>query len=111
MQQYIHARVKEYLLLHKPDYHDFQSYVARLTSDCARPNADYKKSKLIRTNGTDLKQTHKHITRLFELAVDDELAIDEVAHVEVADDAKQFPEAILVQALCADVDMVDAVGM
>ena len=44
--------LKEYLLLHKPDYHDFQSYIARSTSDCTRPNVDYRKSKLIRTNGT-----------------------------------------------------------
>ena len=64
MQQYIHVLAKEYLLLHKPDYHDFQSYMARLTSDGARPNVDYRKSKLIRTNRTDLKQTHKHIIRL-----------------------------------------------
>ena len=90
MQQYIHALAKEYLLLHKPDYRDFQSYMARSTGDGARPNADYRKSKLIRTNITDSKQTHKHITRLTELAV------DEVVHVEVADDVQQVPEAMLV---------------
>ena len=100
MQQYIHALAKEYLLLHKPDYHDFQSYMA---SDGARPNVDYRKSKLVRTNRTDSKQTHKHITRLIELAVD-ELA---VVHVEVADDVQQVPEAMLVQVLCADVGGVD----
>ena len=99
--------LKEYLLLHKPDYHDFQSYMARSTSDGARPNIDYRKSKLIRTNKTDSKQTHKHITRLIELAVDDELADDEVVHVEVADDVQQVPEAMLVQVLCADVGRVD----
>ena len=53
VQQYIHALAKEYLLLHKPDYHDFQPYMARSTSDGARPNVDYTKSKLIRTNRTD----------------------------------------------------------
>ena len=88
MQQYIHALAKEYLILHKPDYHEFQSYMARSTSDGARPNVDYRKSKLIRTKRTDSKQTHKHVTRLIELAVDDELAVDEVVHVEVADDVQ-----------------------
>ena len=101
MQQYIHALAKEYLLLHKPDYHDFQSYMARSTSDGARPDVDYRKSKLIRTNKTDSKQTHKYITRLIELAV------DEVVHVEVADDVQRVPEAMLVQVLCADVGRVD----
>ena len=78
MQKHIHALAKEYLLLHKPDFHDFQFCVARSTSDGARPNVDYRKSKLIRTNRTYSKQTHKHITRLIELAVDDELAVYEV---------------------------------
>ena len=53
VKQYINALAKEYLLLHKPDYHDFQSYMARSISDGARPNVDYRKSKLIRTNTTD----------------------------------------------------------
>ena len=81
--------------------------MAHSTSDSARPNVDYRKSELIRTNRTDTKQTHKHITRLIELAVDDELAVDEVVHVEVADDVQQVPEAMLVQVLCADVGRVD----
>ena len=101
MQQNIHALAKEYLLLHKPDYHDFQSYMARSTSDGARPNADYRRSKLVRTNKINSKQTHKHISRLIELA------IDEAVHVEVADDIQQVPEAMLVQVLCADVGRVD----
>ena len=92
MQQYIHALAKEYLLLHKPDSHYFQSYMAR-------------------SNRTDSIQTHKHITRLIELAVDelavDELVVDEVVHVEVADDVQQVPEAMLVQVLCADVGRGD----
>ena len=107
VQQYSHALAKEYLLLHKPDYHDFQSYMARSTSDGARPNVDYRKSRLIYTNRADSKQTHKHITRLIELAVDDELAVDGVVHVVVADDVQHVPEAMLVQVLCADVGRVD----
>ena len=63
--------------------------MAGSTSDRTRTNVDYRKSKLIRTNRTVSKQTHKHITRLTELAVDDELAVDEVVHVEVSDDAQQ----------------------
>ena len=101
MQQYIHALAKKYLLLHKPDYHDFQSYMARSTSDGARPNVDYRKSKLIRTKITISQQTHKHITRQIELLG------DEVVHVEVADDVQQAPEAMLVQVLCANVGRVD----
>ena len=101
MQQYIHALAKEYLLLHKPDYHDFQPYMARSTSNGARPNVDYGESKVIRTNRTDSEKTHKHITRLIELAVDEDV------HVEVADDVQQVPEAMLVQVLCADVARVD----
>ena len=62
---------------------------------------------MIRTNRTDTKQTHKHKTRLFELAVDDKLAVDEVVHIEVADNVQQIPEAMLVQVLCADVGRVD----
>ena len=80
MQKYIHEIAKEYLLLHKPDYHDFQSYMARSISDGARPNVDCRMSKLNRTNTTDSKLTHKYISRLLDLAV------DEVVHVEVADD-------------------------
>ena len=106
-QQYIHALAKEYLLLHNPDYRDFQSYMARSTSNGARPNFDSRKSKLIRTNRTDSKQTHKHITRLIELTVDDKLAGDDVVHVEVADDVQQVREAMLVQVLCADVGRAD----
>ena len=68
---------------------------------------DYTKNKLIGTNRTDSKQSHKYITRLIELAVGDELAVDEVVHVEVADDVQQVPEAMLVQVLCADVGRVD----
>ena len=101
MQQYIHALAKEYLLLHKPDYHGFQSYMARSFIDNAWPNFDYRKSKLIRTNRTDSKHKHKHILRLIELAV------DEVVHVGVADDVQQVPEAMLVQVLCAHVGRVD----
>ena len=101
MQQHIYALAKEYLLQHKPDYHDFQSYMARSTSDGARPNVDYRKIKLIRTNRTDLRRTHKHITRLTELTV------DEVVHVEVAGDVQQVPEAMIVHVLCADVCRVD----
>ena len=41
------------------------------------------------------------------MAVDDELAEDEVVHVEVADNVQQVPEAMLVQVLCADVGRVD----
>ena len=104
MQQYIPVLAKEYLLLHEPDSHDFQSYMARSTSDGARPNEN---SKLIRTNRTDSKQTHKHITRLVELPVDDELAVDEVVHVEVADDVQRVSEAMRVQVLCPDVGRVD----
>ena len=84
MQHNTHALVEEYLLLHKPDYHDFQSYMARSTSDGTRPNVDYRKSKLIRTHRTDSKYTQKHVTRLIELAVDDELAVDKVVYVDVA---------------------------
>ena len=63
LQQYIHALAKEYLILHKPDYHDFQFYMARSTSDGARPNVDYRKSKFIRTNTTDSnKHTQKYNT-------------------------------------------------
>ena len=101
MQQYIYALAREYLLRHKPDYHDFQSYMDRSTSVGARPNANYRKSKLIRTNRTNSKQTHKHITRLIELAV------DEVVHVIVADGVQQVPAAMLVQVLCAVVGWVD----
>ena len=86
----MHALAEEYLLLHKPEYHDFQSYMARPTNDGARPTVDYRKSKLTRINRTDSKQTHKHEIRLIELAVDD------VVHVEVGDDVQQVPEAMLV---------------
>ena len=55
----------------------------------------------------DSKQKHKHITLQIELSVDDELAVHEVVHVEVADDVQQVPEAILVQVLCGDDGMVD----
>ena len=81
--------------------------MARSTSDRAKPNVDYRKRKLNRTNRTNSKQTHKHITRLIELAVDDELAVNEVVHVEVADDVQQIPEAMLVQVLYANVGRVD----
>ena len=89
VQCYLHALAKEYLPLHKPDCHDFQPCMARSTSDIARTNVDYRMSKLIRINRTDSNQTHKHITRLIELAVDDELAVDKVVHVEVADGIQQ----------------------
>ena len=98
---------QEYLRLHKKDYHDFQSYMACSTSDGARPNFDYRKSKLILTTKKDSKQTHKHIPRLIELPVDDELTVDEVVHVEIADDIQQVPEAMLVQVLCGDVGSGD----
>ena len=101
MQQYIHPLANEYLLLHKPDYHDFQFYMAHSTSDGARPNVDYIKSKLICTNRTDSILTYKNLTRLTELVV------DEVVHVEIAADVQQVPEAMLVQVLCADVGRVD----
>ena len=78
----------------------------RSTSDGARPNVDYRKIKLIRTNRTYSTQTHKHITRLIELAVEYELAV-EVVHVEVADDVQQVPETMPFQVLCADVGRVD----
>ena len=42
---------------------------------------------------------HTHITRLVELAVDDELAVDEVVHVEATDDTQQVSEAVYVQVL------------
>ena len=101
MQQYIHAFAKEYLLLHKPDHHDFQSYTPRSTGFGARPNVDYRKRKLIRTNKTDSMLAHKHITRPINPAV------DEVVNVEVADNVHQVPEAMLVQVLCVDVGRVD----
>ena len=101
VQKFIHEIAKGYLLLHKPDYYDFQSYMARSTSDGARLNVDYRRSKLIPTNITGQKLTHKYITRILELAA------DEVVHVEVADDVQQVPQAMLVQVLCADVSRVD----
>ena len=42
---------------------------------------------------------HTHITGLVELAVDDELAVDELLHVEATDDIQQVSEAMLVQVL------------
>ena len=70
--------------------------MARSASDGARPNVDYRRSKLIRTTRTDSKQTRKHITRLIEPYVADGPTVDEVVHVEVADDVEQVPEAMLV---------------
>ena len=58
---------------------------------------------MIRTTGTDSKQTRKRITRLIEPYVVDELTVDDVVHVEVADDVQQVPEALLLQMLCPDV--------
>ena len=77
------------------------------TSHVAWPNIDCRESKSLRTNRTYSKQTHRHKTRPIEPAVDEEVAVDEVVHVEVADDVEQVPEAMLVQVLCADVGRVD----
>ena len=62
---------------------------------------------MIRTTRTDSKQTRKHITRLIEPCVVDELTVDKVVHVQVADDVQQVPEEMLVQVLCPDVGKVD----
>ena len=62
----------------------------------------HKNRKYLKTN----KQTNKHVTRPFELAVDDELAVDEVVQVEVADDIQRVREAILVCVLCTDAGRV-----
>ena len=53
VQQYIHALGEEYLLLHRPDRHDFQSHMVPSTSDGARPNVNFKKNMLILTNITN----------------------------------------------------------
>ena len=46
--QYFHALAKKYLLLFPTQTKllELQSYMARSTSDGARPNVDYRKSKL-----------------------------------------------------------------
>ena len=72
--------------------------MARSTSDDARPNIDYRKSKLILANRTDSKQTHKNITLSFELAA------DEVVDVEVRDEV--LLEPMLVQVFGPDVGRV-----
>ena len=50
--------------------------MARSTSDGARPNVDYRKSKLIHANRTDSKLTHKNIALSFELAADEVVDVD-----------------------------------
>ena len=74
--------------------------MAPSTSDGARPNVDYRKSKLIHANRTDSKQTHKNITLSFELAA------DEVVDVEVWDEVHQVLEPMLVQVFGPDVGRV-----
>ena len=74
--------------------------MVRSTSDGARPNVDYRKSKLIHANRTDSKQTHTNITFSFELAA------DEVVDVEGFDEVHQVLEPMLVQVFGPDVGRV-----
>ena len=105
VQQYIHALTKEYLLLHKPDYNVFQTYMARSTTNGVRPNVDYGKIKLIRINRTDSTQTHNiYHDELNWLLMMNWLLMKSFG---VADDVQQVPESMLVQVLCADVGRVD----